>query len=153
MIPAQVAGVPGICTIVVDVVGKGVAATYTNSIAASNVTGTIHGTSTVISNPSAASAQLRVLAITIGVVKGFNPLTVFGGSSSTLTIQLSNPNSVPLSGISLTDNLPQGTGGGMTVANPPVPWWEHVVEDLMPYRVQHLFPLAAEAWPPPQAPR
>ncbi len=119
VIPAQVAAVPGICTINVDVIGKGTATTYTNTIAANKVSGTIHGTSTVISNPAAASATLRILAITIGVVKGFNPLTVFAGSASTLTVQLSNPNSVALAGIAFSDTLPQGTGGGMSIANPP----------------------------------
>ncbi len=120
-IPAQVGSVPGICTIIVDVIGKGSPATYTNSIAANNVSGTVHGTSTVINNPQSTTATLRVLAITVEIVKGFNPLTVFGGSSSTLTIQISNPNTVVLSGIILTDNLPQGTGGGMWVANPVNP--------------------------------
>ena len=120
-IPAQVGSVSGICTITVDVIGKGNATTYTNTIAANNVSGTIHGTSTVVTNPQAANATLRILAITIDVVKGFNPLTVFGGSSSTLTIQLSNPNTVALSGIAFTDNLPQGTDGGMYVASPANP--------------------------------
>ena len=118
-VPAQVAGVAGICTINVNVIGKGSAAPYTNTIAIGKVSGTIHGTSTVVSNGTAASAILTVGSVTIGVVKGFNPLTVFGGSTSVLTVQLTNPNNVPLAGISLTDNLPQGTGGGMTVANPP----------------------------------
>ena len=90
-IPAQVGSVPGICTVIVDVTGKGSAATYTNTIPANNVSGTVHGTSTVITNPQSATAALRVLAITVEIVKGFNPLTVFGGSSSTLTIQISNP--------------------------------------------------------------
>ncbi len=119
-IPAQVGAVPGICTIIVDVVGKGAAATYTNTIAAANVSGTLHGTGTVVTNPSAVTAQLKILAITIGVVKGFGPLTVFGGSASTLTVKLTNPNTVALSGIAFTDNLPQSSPGrGMTIANPP----------------------------------
>ena len=121
VIPAQVGAVAGICTITVDVIGKGAAATYTNTIAANTVSGTIHGTATVIKNPQAATATLRILAITVNVVKGFSPLTVFGGSSSTLTVQLSNPNTVALAGIAFTDNLPQGTGGGMSVASPANP--------------------------------
>jgi LPXTG-site transpeptidase (sortase) family protein len=121
IIPAEVAGVPGICTITVDVIGKGRQTTYTNTIAANRVSGTIHGTSTVITNPQQATANIRILAITIGVVKGFDPLTVFAGSASTLTVQLSNPNSVALAGIAFSDDLPQGTGGGMSIANPPNP--------------------------------
>jgi mucin-19 len=120
-IPAQVGSVPGICTVIVDVIGKGSPATHTNTIPENKVSGTVHGTSTVITNPQPATATLRVLAITVEIVKGFNPLTVFGGSSSTLTIQISNPNTVALAGITFTDNLPQGTGGGMSVANPVNP--------------------------------
>ncbi|HVN52937.1 MAG TPA: hypothetical protein VMT46_01310 [Anaerolineaceae bacterium] len=119
VIPAQVLGVPGTCTINVDVTGGITPGTFTNSIGAGTVSGTIHATSTVITNPQAASANLTVQAITIGVVKGFNPVTVFGGSSSKLTVQLSNPNNVPLLGIAFSDNLPAGGGGQMTVANPP----------------------------------
>ncbi len=119
-IPAQVGAVPGICTINVDVVGKGAAATYTNTIAIANVSGTLHSTGTLVTNPAAVTAQLKILAITIGVVKGFGPLTVFGGSASTLTVKLTNPNTVALSGIAFTDNLPQSSPGrGMTIANPP----------------------------------
>lgn len=120
-VPAQVGSVDGICTVIVDVVGRGSAQTHQNIIAAGSVSGTIRGTSTVIANPQQATANLQILPITIGVVKGFNPLTVFGGSSSTMTIQLSNPNTVPLAGITFTDNLPQGTGGGMSVASPANP--------------------------------
>lgn len=120
IIPAKVGSVAGICTIVVDVVGKGTSATHTNTIPAGGVTGVIHGTSISISNPSAATATLRILAITIGVVKGFNPLTVSGNSASTLSIELSNPNNVPLTGIAFSDNLPQRPpDGGMYIANPP----------------------------------
>ena len=93
----------GICTIVVDVVGNGSAGTYTNTIAVGALKGTLHGTSTEISNSRAASADLKILDLTIGIVKGFDPLTVFGGSISTLTIQLSNPNDVSLDGITFTD--------------------------------------------------
>jgi mucin-19 len=120
-IPAQVGSVPGICTILVDVLGKGSPRTYTNTISAGTVSATVHGTSTVISNRQDVTATLQVLAITVEIVKGFNPLTVFGGSSSTLTIQLSNPNTVALAGIAFTDTLPQGTGGGMSVASPANP--------------------------------
>ncbi len=121
VIPAKVGAVPGICTVVVDVVGKGPQQQYTNTIPAGDVSGVIHNTGISISSPAAATAKLRVLNITIGVVKGFSPLTVFAGSASTLTVTLSNPNSVPLYGIAFTDNLPQrAPDGGVTVANPPL---------------------------------
>lgn len=114
-VPAQVGAVPGICTINVDVQGKGSAATRTNTIPVNNVSGTIQSTGTVINPQAAASANLVIGNLTIGVVKGFNPLTVFGGSASTLSIQLVNPNNAVLSGIAFTDTMP----AGMIIANPP----------------------------------
>jgi LPXTG-site transpeptidase (sortase) family protein len=64
-----------------------------------------------------AKATLNITTLTLSVVKGFNPLTVFGGSSSTMSIQLINPNNAILSGLSFTDTMPEG----MYVANPPNP--------------------------------
>ncbi len=120
IIPAQVGSVPGICTITVDVTGKGSDASYRNTIPVNAVSGKIHGTSTTVSNQQQATADLGISAIRIDVVKGFDPISVFGGSSSVLTVQLTNPNSVPLSGIAFTDDLPQTTDdtGGMSIANP-----------------------------------
>ncbi|HTX78440.1 MAG TPA: hypothetical protein VMC62_02180, partial [Longilinea sp.] len=125
-IPAQVGGVAGLCTVSVDVIGKGVSTTYTNTIPVSTstntwVSGTIHGTSTVVTNQSAAAATLRIMPLTINIVKGFNPLSVTGDAYSTLTVTLTNPNTVVLTGIGFTDSLPQGTDGGMHIANPASP--------------------------------
>lgn len=114
-IPAQVGAVPGVCTINVNVQGRGSAATRTNTIPIANVSGTIQSTGTVINSQAAASADLIIGNLTIGVVKGFNPLTVFGGSASTLSVQLVNPNNAALTGIAFTDNMP----AGMIIANPP----------------------------------
>ena len=121
-VPAQVAGVPGICTIIVDVIGLGSPATYTNTIAKNGVSGTVHGTSVVVTNPSAASSDLTVNPITISINKGFSPVSISGNSSSTLSLELTNPQNTLLTGIAFTDNLPQaltGPVGGMMVA--PVP--------------------------------
>ena len=52
--------------------------------------------------------------LSITLVKGFDPLTVFGGASSTMSIQLINPGTVALTGIAFTDNMPSG----MILANP-----------------------------------
>jgi LPXTG-site transpeptidase (sortase) family protein len=114
IIPAQVGAIPGVCTITVDVQGKGSAATRTNTIPILNVSGTIEGTATTVNPTAAASAPLTIANLSIGVVKGFDPLTVFGGSASTLSVQLVNPNNVALSGIALTDSMPSG----MIIANP-----------------------------------
>ncbi len=124
IIPAQVGSVPGTCTINVDVTGT-TAGTYDNGISTTSVSGTIHNTTTVIHPPSPAAATLKIAPLTIQVVKAFDPLTVYGGSASMLSIQLINPNNVPLTGIMFTDNLPQGTGAdagrGVMIANPPNP--------------------------------
>ncbi len=79
---------------------------YTNTIPPANITDTENR------QPAAAlTANLTVTnqaQLSIAVVKGFNPLTVFGGSASTMSVQLINTNNVPLSGIAFTDNMPVG---------------------------------------------
>ena len=47
-------------------------------------------------------------SLLIEMVKGFDPLTVFGGAASTMSIELLNPGTVPLTGITFTDNMPNG---------------------------------------------
>ena len=116
-IPAQIQNIPGTCTINVDVRGMGVLTTHTNTIPAANAVGTIQGTNTTISPAQPASANLRIVNLAIGIVKGFDPLTVFGGSASTLSIELVNPNNVQLTGIAFADNMP----AGMIIANPVNP--------------------------------
>ncbi len=120
-IPAQVGSVPGICTVNVTVRGA-TTGTKTNRIAVNGVSGTLHDSGLTVTNPSSASADLTVEDLTIGVVKSFDPLTVFGGAASTMTVRLTNPNNAVLTGISFTDNLPQSSDpqnmGGMYIATP-----------------------------------
>jgi LPXTG-site transpeptidase (sortase) family protein len=126
-VPAKSGSVPGICTITVDVQGKGTAKTHTNTIPTANVTATDATFGRTINPLAPASADLIIKNMKIGVVKGFNPVLVYGGATSTLTIKLINPNSVPLTGISFTDNLdyfyasetPPANVSGMKLANPP----------------------------------
>lgn len=115
-VPAQVGDIAGICTVSVDVVSSPstTPGTKTNTLYRTNVSGTIQGAGTVIRPVANATAQLTVSSLTLGVVKGFNPLTVFGGSSSTMSVQLINPNNTQLTGIAFTDSMP----AGMYVANP-----------------------------------
>jgi len=85
---------------------------YTNTIPPSNITnneGRVPSTALTASLTVTGAGTLFV-----AVVKGFDPLTVFGGSSSTMSIELINPGTVPLSGIAFTDNMPTG----MILANP-----------------------------------
>lgn len=113
-IPAQIGGIPGICTIRVNIQGSNTAGNRTNTIPATNVSGTLQSTGAAISPAQEATARLTVSDISIGLVKGFNPLTVFGGSASTMSVQLFNPNNVQLTNISFTDTMP----AGMFLANP-----------------------------------
>ncbi len=79
------------------------------------------------------NASLNVVGASgklIAMVKGFDPLTVFGGSASTMSIELLNPGTLDLSGIAFTDNMPDGmilatprnfnvgTCGGTLTGNP-----------------------------------
>jgi len=105
IVPAQVGSVAGICTVYVDVVGS---STGTNTLAASSVTGdvTVGGATSTISNISPESTTLTVSPLSINVVKAFSPVNVTGGSSSKLTVTLSNPTTALLTGITFTDHLP-----------------------------------------------
>jgi len=116
-IPAQIAGVPGTCTVAVDVQGIGTLTTRRNIIPTANVTGTVQGTGITQNPAQPARADLTIRNLIIGVVKGFDPLTVFGGSASTLSIELLNPNNEPMDGIALADAMPDG----MIVADPANP--------------------------------
>jgi LPXTG-site transpeptidase (sortase) family protein len=85
---------------------------YTNTISPADITNTENRvpagnlTSTLTVNGSSN--------LSISLVKGFDPLTVFGGAASTMSIQLINPGTVALTGIAFTDNMPSG----MILANP-----------------------------------
>ena len=85
---------------------------HTNTILPANITNT--------ENRVPTGDLTSTLAVTgggnlsIAMVKGFDPLTVFGGSASTMSIQLINPGTVALTGIAFTDNMPNG----MILADP-----------------------------------
>jgi LPXTG-site transpeptidase (sortase) family protein len=85
---------------------------YINTIPPTNVTNNENLVPT-----SALTANLTVTggaALSISLVKGFEPPQVFGGSSSTMSIDLINPDGATLTGIAFTDNMPTG----MILANP-----------------------------------
>jgi LPXTG-site transpeptidase (sortase) family protein len=85
---------------------------YTNTIPPTSITNNENLV------PSAAlTANLTVTgnaALSIALVKGFEPPQVFGGSASTMSIDLINPEAVALTNIAFTDNMPNG----MILANP-----------------------------------
>jgi LPXTG-site transpeptidase (sortase) family protein len=109
------------CIIRVDV--KGISSvnppagplSYTNTIRIGDVT---QNNPDAITNPTqnwrAASATLTINPPDLRANKYFEPILVTGGSSSILSVDLVNPNSTRLSGITFTDNLP----AHMSIANP-----------------------------------
>ncbi len=85
---------------------------HTNTISPANITN--NENRTLAGDLNASLTVVNGSNKSIAMVKGFNPLTVFGGSSSTMSIELLNPGTVALSGIAFTDNMP----AGMILANP-----------------------------------
>src|SRR5688572_25325251 len=105
------------CRIEIYVTGSTPGA-YTNTILPTNIT---DNENRAPSGDLTANLTIGNLGnLSIAVVKGFEPLTVFGGSASTMSIQLINPDNTPLTGIAFTDNMPVDTtpGTGMILANP-----------------------------------
>jgi LPXTG-site transpeptidase (sortase) family protein len=99
------------CRIDVFVTGS-TTGVYTNTIPPANIT---NNENRIPAGPLTANLTVGDLAnLSMAVVKGFNPLTVFGGSASTMSIQLLNSSNVAVIGITLTDNMPTG----MILANP-----------------------------------
>jgi LPXTG-site transpeptidase (sortase) family protein len=85
---------------------------YTNTIPATNITNDQNRVPTADLTSNLTVTGLG--AQSIAVVKGFNPLTVFGGSASTMSIELLNPGGATLTEIAFTDTMPDG----MILANP-----------------------------------
>jgi LPXTG-site transpeptidase (sortase) family protein len=100
------------CRIDVYVTGS-TAGVYDNIIPPANITNNENRTP---SDDLTATLRVGDLGnLSIAVVKGFNPLTVFGDTVSTMSVLLINPNSnIGLTGIAFTDNMPSG----MILANP-----------------------------------
>jgi uncharacterized repeat protein (TIGR01451 family)/fimbrial isopeptide formation D2 family protein len=115
IIPASDGLVPGLCTVSFDVQGRGIDSTRINTITTNNVLATIFGTATTINPVGGTSDSLTITPLQIQIVKGFDPVAVFGGSYSTLTITLVNPSdSASLSQIAFSDIMP----AGMLMATP-----------------------------------
>ncbi len=116
-IVAGVGASPGVCTIAVWArlpAGAATGLTFTNAIPIGSVTGT--GPAGGVGNVNAAS--VNVVSIASGAVtKAFAPAAIAQGQVSTLTVTLFNRTVVPLTSVSLTDNLP----AGVTLAANPAP--------------------------------
>ncbi|NJK34669.1 MAG: hypothetical protein HC919_06770 [Oscillatoriales cyanobacterium SM2_2_1] len=101
-VPAQVGGVPGICTITIETTRPN-DGTDTNTVLSTNVNNDQNARP-----PANASANLTATGFNFPVNKEFDPLTVSGGSASTLTVTLTNPSNQTYFDIDFTDNLPTG---------------------------------------------
>ena len=88
------------CTVTVSVIG-------TTNGEKNNTSGTVSSSNG--GNGNTASATLTVVSPPT-ISKAFSPMTTFSGSTSTLTFTLTAPsgNTVALTGVAFTDNLPAG---------------------------------------------
>lgn len=89
-VPAQVSGVPGICTVSFDVTIDGTGAnTFTNTIGATTVT-----TTQGFTNPNNISGTLTRVTNNLSVIKSFTPQTLNSvGDPSVLKVDITNPGS------------------------------------------------------------
>ena len=99
----------GSCTVTVSVTSP-TPGTYANSIGVSAVTTTNAG-----SNTAAANASLTVNS-PLTVAKTFTPPAIAPGGTSQITITLTNPNSVVVTGAAFTDTYPAGLTNAATPA-------------------------------------
>ena len=113
-VPAQVGIIAGICTIQVDVKGIGPAGTRTNTIRIAPQDVSAYLGAVQVYPVARAQAILTITPLSITVNKDFAPRTVTGGSVSTMSVTLTNPNNAILTGITFTDSMP----AGMIIASP-----------------------------------
>lgn len=108
---------PGTCTIVFEArlpASTPTSTSFSNQIPINGANGTCNGASCTVGNGNpvnnpAASNAVNVLTVDSGAVtKSFSPTTIAQGGLSTLTIAIYNRTVNPLTGVSLTDNLPVG---------------------------------------------
>jgi len=92
-----------LCRIEVFVTGN-VTGSYTNTI----LTGNISNNEGRLPSGNISSTLNITGGSTVGIdlVKGFDPLIVTGGASSTMSVKLINPGSTTLNGIAFTDTMP-----------------------------------------------
>ncbi|MBD2150374.1 DUF11 domain-containing protein [Pseudanabaena sp. FACHB-1277] len=104
-VPAFVGGVPGICTFQVEVTGTGASGSIDNVIPA-GIANFSSAEGVTTSAPTLATLNYGPLQVLVN--KNFNPLTVSGGSTSLLTVTLTNNSAVNYIGVNFTDNMPTG---------------------------------------------
>lgn len=115
VVPARASNTDGYCTIVIPVTAgtsTGSTATYTYTIADGAMTGNDGG---AVANSGAVNQGLNVKALSKPTIsKSFGSSTLYlGGNPTTLTITLSNANSVVIPNFSITDVFPQLGGSAI----------------------------------------
>ncbi len=109
-VPATSGGSAGTCSLEVDVVGP--AGVYPNTAAAAAVRNNADGSTTDVNDSDGANLTYNDA---LRVEKFFNPSSTGDGGSSTGSVRFTNlDSSGPITGISMTDNLP----AGMLIAEP-----------------------------------
>ena len=87
----------------------------------SNIPGTYNNTSSGVSSieTGTAGASSNTASLTVvtkpSITKAFSPTSIVAGGTSTLTLQINNPNAIALTGLGFTDNFP----ADITVASIP----------------------------------
>ena len=110
-LPAAPAGSTTSCDAEIDVFAA-LPGAYVNVIAAGSVTA-LAGGLPVSNQPPDVSATLQVRA-PASLTKAFSPSPVQPGQPSTLTITVTNPNTVPLTAARFADSLPTGLAVALT---------------------------------------
>jgi uncharacterized repeat protein (TIGR01451 family) len=116
VVPAQVGGVSGICTVTVSVTPKSAptSGSATNTIPIGAITSNENRTNIA---PAASDTVYFQPSPTLYVVKSFNPLQVTAGVVSQLKLDIGNPSAFAQTGLSVVDRMPVG----MSVGAPPNP--------------------------------
>ncbi len=114
-IPARTGATNGSCTVRVNV-------TSTTAGPHDNVSGYIYSTQTFTNNTSTGSARATLTAVVPPAIKKlFSPNPILAGGTSTLTFDLSNPNTDnSLGGVAFSDTYPSGvlnTSPSVTTTN------------------------------------
>ncbi|KNG91781.1 beta strand repeat-containing protein, partial [Pseudaestuariivita atlantica] len=117
-IPAQVGDTAGTCYIEVSVYAAS-SGTYINEVPANDATGTVAGAPTSNPNPGSATFAATIQNISASMSLDIGGNTLQGGETANRIITLTNPNDVPLTGVSFVHDL-NGDSGFNLNANGPV---------------------------------
>ncbi|MGR3274228.1 beta strand repeat-containing protein [Acaryochloris marina NIES-2412] len=103
VVPAQVGGVQGICTISFEVImDETGSSSFLNSLPAGSIT-----TAEGFVNPIAVNGTLTRTTANINLNKSFSPTSLRVGDPTTLTVTVTNPsNGIPVTQLGLTDTMP-----------------------------------------------